>query len=87
VIRATPLVRIPQIGFPVSKFSFIPPSRESAWPKSCTRSKKPSGGSSASPPIRKYEVIHALPAHHLEQPQDVFPLAEAIEKHSHRPNI
>ncbi len=53
VILATPLVRIFQIGFPVSRFSYsstLPGKRPA---NSRTRSKKPSGGSSATPPTRK----------------------------------
>ena len=53
VIRATPLVRIPQIGFPVSRFSYSSTLAGKYPANFLTRSKNPSGGSSAIPPIAK----------------------------------
>ena len=61
VILATPLVRIIQIGFPVSRFSYSSTFSGKYPAKSRTRSKNPSGGSSAMPPTRKYEVIIRCP--------------------------
>ena len=56
-----PLVRIVKIGFPVSRFSYSStfPGKRSA--NFLTFSKNPSGGSSANPPMRKYDVIIRCP--------------------------
>src|SRR5207253_926376 len=61
VIFATPFVRIIQIGFPVSRFSYSSTLDGKRLAKSRARSKNPIGGSSARPPMRKYEVIMRWP--------------------------
>ena len=61
VIRATPLVRISQIGLSVRRFSYSSTFSGKYPAKSRTRSKNPNGGSSAIPPTRKYDVIIRCP--------------------------
>ena len=54
---------------------------------SATRSCHPRGGSSASPPDPEVAGHHALAGEHLEDAQDLFALAEAIEEHAHRADV
>ena len=87
VMRATPLVRITQIGFPVSRFSYSSTLEGKRSAKSRTRSKKSERRlqrDSANAEIRRH---HALPADRFEQPQNVFALAEAIQEHRHRADV
>src|SRR2546429_9384540 len=69
VIRATPLVRIPQMGFPVSRFSYSSTFAGKRLANCLTGSKKPSGGAKAGDPLHEKKIHNHRPPTHFHHHQ------------------
>ncbi len=53
----------------------------------CTRSCQPARRLERQPADAEIAGHHALAGEHLEDPQDLFALAEAVEEHRHRADV